>query len=354
MKGAILPESGVKKRSMKRAILITTLALVTLTLAAQTPTTLRVDVRLVNVVATVTDANGKFVPNLTAEDFAVMEDGVAQTITYFTQDRNVPVSVGILLDTSGSMATKMRTASAAVERFLNNIHADDDIFLMTFARGISLEQDFTSDRRKLARALNSLKVDGGTPLYDGLKQAIDKVHRGRHDKRAILVISDGMDSGSKATTLDGLLRTIRGAEVLVYGLGTSQTVYADPNEHVPFTLPTPSSTARGPAAIANARGASVVPRRGGAPTYITSVNMTVLNQFAAATGGQAFLLSDTFIDEGTSEIDKTLTAIADELRGQYTLGYYPSAADNRSFHTIRITTRNNHNVRARTGYQGRP
>jgi VWFA-related protein len=339
---------------MKRALLIAITVLATLTLAAQTPTTLRVDVRLVNVVATVTDDNGKFVPNLTAEDFTVLEDGVPQKITHFTQDRDVPVSVGILLDTSGSMDTKMRTASAAVERFLNNIHADDDIFLMTLAGRVSLEQDFTSDRRKLARALNYLNVGGSTPLYDGLKQAIDKVHRGRHDKRAVLVISDGMDAGSRRTTLDALLRTIRGAEVLVYGLGTSQPVYADRNEHVPFTLPTPSSTARGPAAIANARGGAGGAGRGASPTSITGVNMSVLNQFAAASGGQAYLLSDTFIDEGTSEIDKTLTAIAEELRGQYTLGYYPSAADNGSFHSIRVTTRANHNVRTRTGYQGRP
>ena len=82
--------------------------------------------------------------------------------------------------------------------------------------------------------------------------------------------------------------------------------------------------------------------------------MTVLNQFAANSGGQAFLLADTFIDKGSSDIDKVLTTIAEELRGQYTLGYYPSSLDNGSFHTIKVTTRNNDNVRARSGYQGTP
>jgi VWFA-related protein len=310
---------------------------------------LRVDVRLVNVVATVTDATGKFVPGLTSDDFTVLEDGVPQKITHFTQDRNVPVSVGILLDTSGSMTAKMRAASAAVERFIHNIHPEDDIFLMSFARSISLDQDFTSDRGKLAKALSSLRVGGATLLYDGLKRAIDKVHQGRHDKRAVLVISDGIDSGSK-TTLDALLGAIRGAEVLVYGLGTAQTLYSDPNEHVPFTLPTPSSTSRGPATITNR---SVSSRRGAATNNINGVNMAVLNQFATASGGRGFLLVDTFIDNGSSEIDKTLTAIADELRGQYTLGYYPSAVDNGSFHSIKVTTRGDYNVRARAGYQGR-
>jgi len=324
-----------------------------LTLSAQEPTTLRVDVRLVNVVATVTDKDGKFVPGLTVDDFTVLEDGTPQKITHFSQDRNVPVSVGILLDTSGSMAGKMRAASAAVERFLHNIHEDDDIFLMTFARNINLEQDFTSDRRKLAKALMFLNVGGGTLLYDGLKEAIEKVEKGRHDKRAVLILSDGIDSGSKASTRDELLRTIRGAEVLVYGLGTSQTVYADPNEHIPFTLPTASSASRGRSAISNARGSGS--RRGTTTSNtVTGVNMAVMNEFAANSGGQAFLLADTFVDEGTSEIDKILNTIAEELRGQYTLGYYPSAPDNGSFHTIKVTTRTNHIVRARTGYQGRP
>ncbi|HET9217723.1 MAG TPA: VWA domain-containing protein [Terriglobia bacterium] len=334
---------------MRYVIAVATAILAGLTLAAQEPTTLRVDVRLVNVVATVTDTRGKFVPDLKPEDFTVLEDGVPQKITHFTQDRDVPVSVGILLDTSGSMAGKMRAASAAVERFLHNIHPNDDIFLMTFARTITLEQDFTSDRRKLAKALSSLNVGGSTLLFDGLTKAIDKVERGRHDKRAILVISDGMDAGSKVATLDSLLGTIRGAEVLVYGLGTSQTVYADPNEHVPFTLPTPSSSSRGPTVIAN-RGTN---RRGSQAT-VSGVNMTVLNQFAENSGGRAFLLADTFIDQGTSEIDRILNTIAEELRGQYTLGYYPSASDNDGFHSIKVTTRKNDSVRTRTGYQGRP
>jgi VWFA-related protein len=245
----------------------------------------------------------------------------------------------------------MRAATAAVERFLYKIHSDDDIFLMSFARNITLEQDFTSDRKKLAKALMSLEVGGGTFLYDGLNQAIEKVEKGRHDKRAVLVLSDGIDSGSRGSTLDALLQTIRGAEVLVYGLGTSQTLYADPNEHIPFTLPTPSSVARGPSAISNARGSGS--RRGTTPSNLTGVNMSVMNQFAANSGGQAFLLADTFVDEGASEIDRILNTIAEELRGQYTIGYYPSAPDNGRFHTIKVTTRTNHNIRARTGYQGR-
>jgi len=327
---------------MKRVVFTVSLLLIGLTLVAQTPTALRVDVRLISVVATVTDNVGRHVSNLIADDFTILEDGVPQKITHFTQDYDVPVSVGILLDTSGSMQGKMSAATAAVERFLKNVHQDDDIFLMTFARDVNLEQDFTSDRRKLSRALNNITISGGTVLYDALQEGIDKVSRGRHDKRAILVISDGFDAGSKKTKLDQLLGSIRGAEVLVYGLGTAPTVYADPTEHVPFTLPTPRSTTRG-----------AVRRGTPAPASVTAVNMNVMKQFAENSGGQAYLLTDTFIDSDGPEIDRVLNSIAAELRAQYTLGYYPSAPDNGKFHAIKVTTRGGQSVRTRTGYLGR-
>jgi len=337
---------------MKRAFLTVSILFLVLTLAAQTPTALRVDVRLINVVATVTDDVGRHIPNLTADDFTVLEDGVAQKIVHFTQDYDVPVSVGILLDTSGSMQGKMKAATEAVERFIRNVHPDDDIFLMTFAREIHLEQDFTNDRRKLSRALNEIKVSGGTVLYDALQEGLDKIRLGRHDKRAILLISDGFDAGSRKTKLQELLGSIRSSEVLVYGLGTAPTVYADPAEHIPFTLPTPRSAARGPAPVTNPK-LGPPQRVAPAPSGFNAVNMTVMTQFAENSGGQAFLLADTFVDSKGPEIEKVLTSVADELRAQYTLGYYPSAPDNGKFHTIKVTTHDGQKVRTRTGYQGK-
>ena len=337
---------------MRRAVLTVSILLAGLSLAAQTPTALHVDVRLVNVVATVTDDAGRHVPNLNSNDFTILEDGVPQKITHFTQDYDVPVSVGILLDTSGSMQGKMNAATEAVERFLVNVHPDDDIFLMTFAREIKLEQDFTSDRRKLSRALNNIRISGGTVLYDALQEGLNKIRHGLHDKKAILVISDGFDAGSRKIKLEQLLSSIRGAEVLIYGLGTAPTVYANPADHIPFTLPTQRSTARGPAPVTNPRQGP--PQRGTlAPSSLNAVNMTVMKQFAENSGGQAFLLADTFIDTKAPEIDRVLTSIAAELRAQYTLGYYPSAPDNGGFHTIRVTTSAGQQVRARTGYLGK-
>src|SRR5437870_6949942 len=174
--------------------MLTVVLIIDSVLAAQ----VRVEVRLVNVVATVTDPRGRNIPNLTADDFILEEDGKAQEITHFSQDQNVPVSVGILLDTSGSMDRKIRTAIEAVERFSRRIHQNDEIFLITFSGRPVLQQDFTDDREKLAQALRHLTATGGTALYDALSQGLTKIQSGRHNKRAILLITDGQDTASSA------------------------------------------------------------------------------------------------------------------------------------------------------------
>src|SRR5499427_856392 len=180
----------------------------------------RVDVRLVNVVATVVDSRGRSIPNLKVDDFVLEEDGKPQEITHFSQDQNVPVSVGILLDTSGSMDRKIRTAVEAVERFVRRIHQDDEIFLMTFSGQVVVRQDFTDDREKLSQALRRINATGGTALYDALDEGLFKLRSARHSKRALLVITDGQDTAS-TTKLDHVLQSIRAAELLVYPIGIS-------------------------------------------------------------------------------------------------------------------------------------
>src|SRR5678815_3757540 len=124
-----------------------------LVLATAVAAQLRVDVRLVNVVATVTDEYGRYVEGLKASDFKLEEDGAVQQIAHFSFSHDQPVSVGIVLDTSNSMERKISTATRAVDRFLRDIHVDDDIFLMTFDGSVKVRQDFTSDREKLWTAL---------------------------------------------------------------------------------------------------------------------------------------------------------------------------------------------------------
>jgi Ca-activated chloride channel family protein len=298
-------------------------------------TSLRVDVRLVNVFATVTDAAGKYVGGLTKDDFILEEDGVRQEIAHFSQDDQVPVSVGILFDSSGSMENKLRTAVTAVDRFIRTIHPDDDIFLMTFSGRTELRQDFTGDRDTLSKALRAILASGATSLYDSLEQGMDKIKAGRHEKRAILLISDGEDTDSK-TSFETVLEQLRGSEVLVYPVGISPTIYAKASEHVPFTWPPPL-----PGSV-----------RGGVAKRRDAVDFKVLQTLADQSGGRAYLLTDSLLSN-TSQIDKMLTQVAEELRSQYTLAFYPAHPDDGRFHRLRVRTAGGLLVRARPGYSAR-
>src|SRR5438552_13829571 len=196
---------------------------------------LKVDVALVNVVATVTDETGHYVSDLTEDDIIVEEDGQPQKIAHFSQSNDLPVSMGVLLDTSGSMERKIVTATRAVERFIRTVHKDDDIFLMTFANRPELRQDFTDNRDRLASALRRVTVGGGTALYDALYDGLRKVKRGAHDKKAILLLTDGEDTSSE-NTFDETERSVRDSEILTYALGISPS--GSPlSERSPYPIP---------------------------------------------------------------------------------------------------------------------
>ena len=320
------------RRSRFLLVLVVSILLVRAWASAQDG--LRVDVELVNIVATVTDQAGRYVGNLGVEDFTVEEDGIPQKIAHFTQDHDLPVSVGIVLDTSGSMeGNKIRTARQAVERFIRTIHEDDDIFLMTFSSDAALRQDFTSDRAQLSRALLRIRVSGETALYDGLRDGLSKIRNGQHDKRAILLITDGQDTSS-STGLNEVLRTIWRSELLVYSLGISPMTYGRRGEHVPFSWPLPGI-------LGGSRNRS---------SQRDTVNMDVLKEFAETSGGRAFLLSESFLAGGSAQMEKVLTQIADELRSQYTLGYYRTTPDDEQFHRLRVRAGRGNTVRARSGY----
>jgi Ca-activated chloride channel family protein len=312
-----------------RAFLFATVVLLAGSLLAQQ---MRVDVRLVNVVATVTDAHGRYVSNLTASDFVLEEDGKRQEISHFSQDLEVPVSVGILLDTSGSMDRKIRTAVEAVERFVRRIHQDDEIFLITFSGQAVLRQDFTDDRDKLSQALHRINATGGTALYDALGDGLNKLRSARHAKRALLVITDGQDTAS-TTKLDQVLQSIRAAELLVYPIGISPLNFAKNRGLGGFDLP----------------AAAMFPAKTTAQNRKDDVDLNVLHSLAESSGGRAFLLAETITSHGV-QIDKVLDTIADELRSQYTLGFYPAKPDDGRFHQLRVRVRSGNLVRARRGY----
>ena len=154
-------------------------------------------VEFVNVTATVTDSNGRFVSGLRQEDFTVYEDGQIQDVSHFSSDR-VPVSLGIALDASGSMSPeKLAAARAAIERLIFKLlDQNDELFFVEFATRAELTQGWTTDRQLISDALKRVNPLGGTALYDAVAEALPTAQEGRNRKKALLVISDGNDTNS--------------------------------------------------------------------------------------------------------------------------------------------------------------
>jgi Ca-activated chloride channel homolog len=298
---------------------------------------LRVDVELVNLVATVTDAEGRYVTGLEASDFVVEDERELQQVTHFSEDTDIPVTIGITLDTSGSMAERMRTALVALDRFVESLHPDDEIIVTTFSSGVKVVEKMGSGREGLPESLSRVEVAGGTALYDAVADIIDRVQAGRHDKRAVVVLTDGADTLSDLR-LNEVLQKVRSHEVLVYALGIDTLEFADADEHVRFDWP-----------LSSIPGLSGVrtPRWRDAP-----VDQTVLESFARASGGQAYLVSGTWTDGIQEEVDQVLDEVAAELRSQYTIGYYPTSPRDGRFHPIRVRVagREDYTVRTRNGY----
>ena len=341
---------------------------------------LKVDVQLVDVVATVTDDRGHYVSDLTADDFIVKEDGQTQAIAHVTQSTDLPVSVGLVLDSSGSMARRIDTATNAVERFIRTIHKDDDIFLMTFSTRPNLVQDFTANRDRLASALRRVTVFGETALYDALEESLKHLRGGRHVKKAILLITDGQDTASYIN-VDEASRDVRESEMLVYSLGiqagdsapfstgtgpsrvpsTPPVIVPDPTGRRVPTITLPGTNI--PINIPGGRGKlplvepSQRQRLPGGTTVTVSdgVDMNVLDAFADASGGKAWLLSPSWTNNRGSEINAILDEIASELRSQYSIDYYPAHPINDGkWHRIEVVAKNkNYHVRARKEYFGR-
>ena len=314
-------------------------------------------VELINVTATVSDASGRFVSGLRREDFAVYEDGQPQTVTHFSAER-VPVSLGIVLDTSGSMAgEKMDAARAALDRFLYELlNRDDEIFLYRFSDVPALLQGWTSDRQQLTRALGRINPTGGTAMYDGVAEAVPLAESGRNQKKAIVLISDGNDTSSQ-TTVAELKRLIRESEVLVYAIGIDsddQPAFGRPPQpgqfpppYQPPRLPIPQpfpgrrpGGGRRPPGLQAAQGPGRVAR---SPS--DRVNVVALRDLTDDSGGR------TEIVRSSRDLDPATANIASELSQQYYLGYPASGKKDGRWHSIRVDVKNPaYRVRARRGY----
>ncbi len=355
---------------MKRLKIVVVAALLIASIATAQ---LKVDVQLVNVVATVTDSRGRYVSDLKADDFIVKEDGQVQNIARLTQSNDLPVSVGLVLDSSASMERKIVTATNAVERFIRTIHKDDDIFLMTFSTRPNLVQGFTANRDRLSAALRQVTVFGETSLYDAIEESLKHLRGGKHVKKAILLITDGQDTSSYIN-VDEALRDVRESEMLVYCLGiqpSNSGPFSTGPGRVPSTPPVivTDPTGRRVPTINLPGGAGIpipIPGGGRRPfqqqrlpggttvTVSDGVDMNVLDSFADASGGKAWLLSPSWMDNRGNEVNAILDELAAELRSQYSIDYYPAhPIKDGKWHRIEVIAKNkNYHVRARKDYFG--
>jgi Ca-activated chloride channel homolog len=310
-------------------------------------------VELVNVTATVSDSLGRFVPGLERDDFLVYEDNTPVEVLQFSAER-VPVSLGIVLDTSGSMAGhKMEAARAALTRFTEELlDRADELFLYRFSSYPALAQGWTSDRQRILNALDRMTPNGGTAMYDAVADAIPMAQQGRNRKRALVVISDGNDTASRMDVRD-LKQQIRESEVLVYAVGidgegepTARRAPIQPPPRIPMPIPFPfPGMPRGgsrwppPPPIGGSGGGSSFRRSD------ERVNVAALRDMTDDSGGRTAIIRDP------QDLDPATAGIADELSKQYYLAYTSPGRKDGRWHSIRVEVKNRtYRVRSRKGY----
>ncbi|HVL66602.1 MAG TPA: VWA domain-containing protein [Vicinamibacterales bacterium] len=342
------------------------------------PFRFRTGVELINVTATVTDANGRFVAGLRKEDFRVYQDDQLQQITHFNNER-VPVSLGIILDTSGSMSgEKMHAAKEALNRFLLDLlREDDEVFLYRFDSSPELVHEWTTDRRRVSRALDRIQAKGGTAMYDAVAEAIPLAQAGRHRKKALVIISDGNDTSSR-TPVDALKAQIRETEVLVYAIGIDAQVPTEEpfrrliggalgslmqSKPIPFPFPRPGGTRPPPSRPLPPTNPPRFPP--GTPPVVPPVaaprnphtrvkpddrvNAAALREITDDSGGR------TEVVRSARDLHPATAGIADELSRQYYLGYTSNAPRDGRWHSIRVEVRDGrYTVRARRGFVATP
>ena len=268
--------------------------------------TFRAETNMVVLHATVLDKSGKLLTNIPQSSFKVYENGAEQPLKLFRRE-DVPVSMGIIIDNSGSMRDKRSKVASASMALVKASNPQDEMFIVNFNDDAYLDQPFTSDNKKLEQALEKIDSRGGTAMRDAIGMSIDYLKEsGKKDKKVLLVVTDGNDNTSNET-LEHLVRKAQQSEILIYCIGLL-------NEEEP-------------------REASKAKR--------------ALKSLAAASGGLDYYPKDL------AEVDRITPLVAQEIRRQYILGYIPtnSALDG-TFRKISVSVvgSNHATVRTRNGY----
>jgi len=331
--------------------------------ASQQATTVSVDVKVVNVLATVRDKHGKIIPDLTKDDFTLQEDGRPVTIRYFAKETDLPLTLGLLVDTSLSQRRVLDQERTASKTFLDQVLRDKDTaFVIHFDREVELLQDLTSSRPKLEAALELLHTPsmndqdnspdstgsgqgqpgggrrrgmqhGGTLLYDALYLASNELMLKQPGRKALIVLTDGVDRGSKES-LESAIASAQRADTLVYSvLFQDDEAYGDRGG---FGRP------------GMGRGGTGGGWPGGGRRYPQEERpdgKKVLEQISKETGGGLYKVSKK------EPIEAIYSSIQEELRNQYSLGFTPDKADPAGYHKLLLTTKQSDaTVQTREGF----
>jgi len=334
-----------------------TAALAAVSVRAQ-DSTFSSDVKVVNVLATVRNGKGEIVRNLTKDDFVIEEDAQPQAIRYFSRETDLPLTLGLLVDVSASQRRVLGEERRASFAFLQQVLREekDQAFVIQFEREVELVKDLTRSRKELESAVNSLDAPelqrpgwgsgrggypggrrgggwgrGGTSLYDAVYLAGEDVLRKQAGRKAVIVLSDGVDNASKINLTDAV-ETAQRADTLVYSI-----LFTDQREGRPAGF----GPIFGPGMGGGRRG------RGRMPQASSLDGKKVLERISKETGGAFFEVSNKH------PLEEIYKRIEEDLRSQYSLGYSPQTAAGTGYRKIHVTTKQKGLVvQARDGYYG--
>lgn len=307
---------ATSRRMLPMLLLAATLAFAPAALDAQGPT-FKSSIDMVPLTVTVTDATGKYVTGLSDQDFTVLEDGVAQPLSFFARE-SVPVDVALVLDTSGSMGADLPLVQAAARGLVQQLRPSDRGAVVEVKDNAGMAQPFTSDRGLLEQAIRGLSASGNTSLYDGLYIVLREFERERRAaaqvrRQALVLLSDGLDTRSRLSA-DDVLELARRVGVNIY-------------------------------VIALKSGLATIPRQSLDGSILRADY--AMGAVARESGGR------TYQPKSARELPAIYTAIAQELASQYELGYTPvRPGGDGAFRRVlvRIAAQANALARTRSGY----
>jgi VWFA-related protein len=280
---------------------------------------IRVDTALVTVPVSVRDRDGRYAPDLKREDFRIYEDGVEQRIAYFaTVDQ--PFTLALMLDTSGSTTIRLEDMQDAAINFMNQLKPADRVLIIAFDDRINVLTAPTNDRAELTRAIRHTHTGGGTRLYDAVDQVINQQLRRIPGRKAIVLFTDGVDTTSRHATYESTVRAAEESDALIYPV--DYDTYGNNNRGLGGQWPMPGG--RGGGGVLGLPFPRLPGGGGGGGGGPTSGDYrradAYLHELAQRSGGR-FYRGDSMLG-----LAQSFAWIAEELRRQYSLGYYPKTA----------------------------